>query len=164
MKSFSRIPVILFTGILFLMMAPKLSAQNSQSQAEREKPTDSAFFSEVFDSKIAREDSGLIIQLIEKSGHAEFLKNASGSEIYILDLDHFRNGLPPCEALGKSIRVITKAELKSMNPPFYVTVDNYINRENSCSAGITVHKTSEPTLAGDAKAVTLSKKPVDNRY
>lgn len=145
-------------GIFLILTASQVSAQaNSLQNSKNGITQESSGFSKVIDSKIDQSDLEVIRILIESSEHSAFLKTTLSSTIYILDLDHFRNGMPDFSVYGKNVKILQKNELIDLAVPFYLTIDGYNKKENSCTAAITLHSNSGSNEGSKSRSVILEK-------
>lgn len=153
-----HIPLGLCIGIILCLFENQVDAQvYSVKPAESESVARPTSFTEVVDSKIDRNDVGIIRQLIEKSEHSGFLKSSETDKIYIMDLDQFRDGMPNFQVFGKDVIVMTKYDVIDANVPFFITIDGYNKQQNTCEAVVSMHKNIENGETSISKKIILKK-------
>lgn len=160
-KKFPKYPIVVCFAIFIVLGMPRVNAQSQSIPGSADRVTQkSSGFTKVVDSKIDRSDTDVVRNLIALSDHSDILKNMLDPTIYIMDLDHFRDGMDDFMVFGKMVRILSKYEVIESNAPYYLTISGYNKKEDSCTAVVTMHSLVDDRNQNVASSVSI-KKQVD---
>lgn len=156
-KILSTLIVTSIEIFLIILTVPALAQVSNETTTALHSELAEASFSHTIDSKVNRNDTEIIKELLENSDHSLFLQNCSVETLFIMDLDQFRNGMAEFEVFGKQVQVLTKYELIDRAIPFYITIDGFNKKGMDCEAVVSIHDMNGEGKVHQSSVIKLSK-------